>query len=90
MKSIYQKFCREQLDSSGALAKIELDYPENFNFGYDVVDAIAESEPEKRRLFGAIQRMKNIFLRFPISRNSAIRLPMYWKPQGSQEALGSW
>ncbi len=50
MKSIYQKFCREQLDSSGALAKIELDYPENFNFGYDVVDAIAESEPEKKAL----------------------------------------
>ena len=41
--SIYQHFCREVVDESGALCKIELDYPENFNFGYDVVDAIAST-----------------------------------------------
>ena len=45
--SIYQHFCREVVDESGALCKIELDYPENFNFGYDVVDAIAGETPEK-------------------------------------------
>ena len=48
--SIYQKFCREQLDAAGSLRHIELDYPENFNFGYDVVDAIAEETPDKRAL----------------------------------------
>ena len=39
--SIYKKFCREIIDENGSLKHIELDYPENFNFGYDVVDAIA-------------------------------------------------
>ena len=48
--SIYQHFCREVVDESGALCKIELDYPENFNFGYDVVDAIAGETPEKTAL----------------------------------------
>lgn len=45
--SIYQKFCREEVDASGALINFSLEYPENFNFGYDVVDAIAETEPDK-------------------------------------------
>ena len=48
--SIYQKFCREALDDRGNLQKLTLEYPEDFNFGYDVVDAIAEQTPEKTAL----------------------------------------
>lgn len=45
--SIYQNFCTEVTDSSGGLKSFELHYPDNFNFGYDVVDAIAKTTPEK-------------------------------------------
>ena len=48
--SIYQKFCKETIDKNGALKSIELDYPENFNFGYDVVDVLAARTPEQRAL----------------------------------------
>ena len=48
--SVYQKFCSESFDASGALEKFELHYPENFNFGYDVVDAVAAETPEKHAL----------------------------------------
>lgn len=48
--SIYQKFCREIVDECGNLKRIQLDYPDNFNFGYDVVDVIAEETPDKRAL----------------------------------------
>ena len=48
--SIYQKFCHEVNDENGMLKEIRLDYPENFNFGYDVVDRIAEEAPDKRAL----------------------------------------
>lgn len=48
--SIYHKFCREDVDADGALRSIRLVYPDNFNFGYDVVDAIAAETPEKRAL----------------------------------------
>ncbi len=48
--SIYQKFCREVLDDEGNLKEIILDYPDNFNFGYDVADAIAGEMPDKRAL----------------------------------------
>lgn len=48
--SIYQKFCKEVTDNEGNLKSISLDYPENFNFGYDVVDAVADIEPQKTAL----------------------------------------
>ena len=48
--SIYRQFCQEELDESGRLKKIELKFSDQFNFGYDVVDAIAKSNPEKRAL----------------------------------------
>lgn len=45
--SIYQKYSRELLDAQGNLQRLLLDYPDSFNFGYDVVDAIADKTPEK-------------------------------------------
>lgn len=47
---IYENYCREQFDSLGRLTDITFEYPENFNFGYDVVDAIASQTPEKRAM----------------------------------------
>lgn len=48
--SIYQKYCHEITDEYGNLKKLTLDYPDNFNFAYDVVDKIAEETPDKRAL----------------------------------------
>ena len=48
--SIYKKFCTEVWDAHGNLQKLSLNYPETFNFGYDVVDAIAEETPSKTAL----------------------------------------
>lgn len=48
--SIYQKFCCEEIDEAGNLKKLSLQYPDNFNFAYDVVDALAEESPEKKAL----------------------------------------
>lgn len=48
--SIYKNFCTEILDEAGGLKKITLNYPDNFNFGYDVVDKIADETPDKRAI----------------------------------------
>ena len=48
--SVYQRFCREVFDRNGRLQKITLSYPDDFNFGYDVVDRIAAETPEKKAL----------------------------------------
>ena len=70
--SIYKQYCKETFDEKGRLTDFTLDYPENFNFAYDVVDKIAEETPEKRALvwcnvegeerifsFGDIRRYSN-------------------------------
>ena len=48
--SIYKEFCEESFDEKGRLKSFDLKYPGNFNFGYDVVDRIADETPEKRAL----------------------------------------
>lgn len=48
--SIYKRFCTEVFDENGSLSKITLDFPDNFNFGYDVVDVIADETPDKRAM----------------------------------------
>ena len=45
--SIYREFCKETVDDNGRLTDIEFSYPDNFNFGYDVVDRIAAETPDK-------------------------------------------
>lgn len=46
--SIYQTYCRKEFDRDGRLTGIRFHYPENFNFGYDVVDVLARETPEKQ------------------------------------------
>lgn len=48
--SIYREFCTEKIDENGKLIDIEFHYPDNFNFGYDVVDRIAAETPDKRAM----------------------------------------
>lgn len=48
--NIYQRFCTEKVNSSGKLEEFSLNYPENFNFGYDVVDVLAKEAPAQRAI----------------------------------------
>ena len=48
--TIYQKYCTEITDKFGSLKKFALNYPDNFNFGYDVVDLVADESPDKKAL----------------------------------------
>lgn len=43
----YKQFVNETLDEDGYLKDISFNVPENFNFAYDCVDAIAEKSPDK-------------------------------------------
>lgn len=48
--SVYRQFCHETTDENGNIKDFTLNIPENFNFGYDVVDEIAKTSPNKRAL----------------------------------------
>ena len=43
---LYSNFCRETLDQTGIPNQFSLKYPENFNFGYDVVDVLGRENPD--------------------------------------------
>lgn len=80
MQAIYKNYCEEVFDENGVLQDITIKAPENFNFGYDVVDAIAKQDPSKRALvwcdingnertftFGEISKLSNRAANFFIS-----------------------
>ncbi len=50
MEPLYKKFSRSSFDKNGRLNNFEIVCNDNFNFGYDVVDAIAAAEPKKTAL----------------------------------------
>lgn len=69
---LYKNFCREEFDKDGNLTVFEPVYEGNYNFGYDVVDKMAELAPddtavvwtnpeheEKRFTFADVSRLSN-------------------------------
>lgn len=50
MENLYKQFCIEEFDQNGTLSKFDVCCPNNFNFAYDVVDKIAECEPNRRAM----------------------------------------
>ncbi len=50
MNNFYKQFVNEEFDENGILSKFELKLKDNFNFSYDVIDAIAAIQPEKKIL----------------------------------------
>ena len=80
--SIDQKFCREIRNGDGTLERIDLTYPENFNFGYDVVDAIADETPEKTALVWCNAENEERIFTFRQIRENANRMANVFRQSG--------
>lgn len=50
IRDFYKRFCKEGFNENGVLTSFEPVYNMNFNFAYDVVDAIAAIEPDRRAM----------------------------------------
>lgn len=50
MRNIHKRYVTETYTADGLLADFEVNCPDDFNFGYDVVDDIAEAEPDRRAM----------------------------------------
>lgn len=50
MRKINERYVRETYGPDGVLTEFSLEYPDTFNFGYDVVDDIAAAEPDRRAM----------------------------------------
>ena len=71
MYDVYSKYCECCFDEKGVLNKFVPKPTENFNFGYDVVDFIAEREPEKTAVVWCNERGDEKIISFKeVSENS--------------------
>ncbi len=50
MAGLYAEYYKEILDDNGNIVDIQVDYGDNFNFAYDIVDKYARLEPDKLAL----------------------------------------
>ena len=80
--SIYLKYCHEITGDNGRLEKITLDYPENFNFGYDVVDQLAEETPAKRAMVWCNAEGEEHFFTFADIRQYSNRMANVFRDAG--------
>ena len=62
--SVYKQYCNEVFDEKGRLQDMTLSYPDTFNFGYDVVDRLAEDHPEKRAMVWCSEEGQEAFFTF--------------------------
>lgn len=80
--SIYQRYCTEVMDSQGNLEKFTLKYPKNFNFGYDVVDVIAEETPDKTAIVWCNTENEEHIFTFSDIRKYSNQMANIWKKAG--------
>ncbi len=50
MRKINERYVDEAYSAEGVLTKFDIKAPESFNFAYDVVDDIAENDPDRRAM----------------------------------------
>ena len=53
---LYKKYVNETIDEKGRLQGISFNIPRDFNFGFDVLDALAQKSPHKRALLRVDER----------------------------------
>lgn len=80
--SIYQRYCTEVMDSQGNLEKFTLKYPGNFNFGYDVVDVMAEETPDKTAIVWCNTENEEHIFTFSDIRKYSNQMANIWKKAG--------
>ena len=50
MERFYKRFVNETIDEKGMLKDISFNIPQDFNYGFDVVDALAARSPDKKAM----------------------------------------
>lgn len=80
--SLYKRFCHETFDAEGTLTDFLLDYPENFNFAWDVVDAIAAETPDKTAIVWCNEAGEEHHFTFAEVRDESMRMANVFRESG--------
>lgn len=50
IEDVHERYIEEEFDEKGVIKHFELHLPENFNYAYDIIDKLAETQPDRRAL----------------------------------------
>lgn len=64
MAEFYQNFIQETFDDKGRLLSCRYVYPENYNYGYDVIDQLGERYPDRLAMLWRNDQGENVSLTF--------------------------
>lgn len=79
---VADKFVEVETDSEGALTGIRFKNDDTFNFGFDVVDALAEKNPDKNALIYVSNDLEDKFFTFADIKKYSNMTANYFKSKG--------
>ena len=79
---VADKFVEVETDSEGALTGIKFKNDDTFNFGFDVVDALAEKTPDKNALIYVSNDLQDKFFTFADIKKYSNMTANYFKSKG--------
>ncbi|MDL2300508.1 AMP-binding protein [Clostridiaceae bacterium OttesenSCG-928-D20] len=85
MRNINLRYAKETYKESGMLDTYKLDYPESFNFGYDVVDDIALNDPNRRAMVWCNPQGEEKLFTFADMKKMSDKTANYFKSLGIEK-----
>ncbi len=82
MRNINERFVKETYSENGLLTDFKVTAPDSFNFGYDVVDDIAENDPDRRAMVWCNPEGEEHFFSFADMREWSNKTANYLAAQG--------
>ncbi len=79
---VYQNFVKESLTAEGYLKDIKFNIPEDFNFGFDCVDAVAKKSPDKEAIVWLSEQSEEKRFTFADVARESARTANYYKSLG--------
>ena len=82
MRNINERFVKETYSENGLLTDFKVTAPDSVNFGYDVVDDIAENDPDRRAMVWCNPEGEEHFFSFADMREWSNKTANYLAAQG--------
>ncbi len=82
MLNLYQNYLTETLDKNGQVQAYDLQVPNRFNFAYDVVDVIANAQPDRRAMLWRNESGNEKTLSFAHFRDQSDRCAAFFQTLG--------
>ncbi len=82
MLNLHLQYLKEYRNDRGEISDYELVVPESFNFAYDVIDRIAEKEPNRRAMFWCNEAGEEMTLTFGDFKQKSDQCAAYFQSLG--------